>query len=535
MQDDTLKKLEFGEDSRRHLLQGVRVLYDAVKVTLGPRGNNVVIERPGAPPLITKDGVTVAKSINLKDKFANLGAQIVKEAASRSCDIAGDGTTTATVLTYSIFSEGQKLISAGFSPLELRQGILDAKDVIMNAVQEKSRPVESPDEIAAVGTISANGESEIGQLLVEAMELVGRSGVITVEEAKGYETLLVVTDGAELDRGYISPYFVTDQNKMTCELENPLVLVTNKKISTMKEIVPLLERVLDAGRPLFIVADDVGNEALQGLVMNKAKGIISVCAIRAPEFGENRVPALEDIATLLGCELFIGDDTELQKLTIDKLGKCSKIQVYKNKTVFIEPGGKRESVDERANGLRTMLEQPGLSEHMSAVLNRRLARLAGAIAVIRVGGSTEAEVKERKDRVDDALHATRAAVDNGILPGGGTSLIQASKALKVLGKNRNESYRAGVDIMRKACHAPLRQILSNANVPADQIIKKVSKSKHGVGFNVASLEWCNFYEEGIIEPVKVVLSSVEHSVSSGLLLLSVGASIVEDQQEETNT
>ena len=529
--DSTLKSLEFGKDSRDHLLEGVKTLCDAVRVTLGPRGNNVVIEQHGGPPLVTKDGVTVARSINLRDKFANLGAQIVKEAASRACDVAGDGTTTATVLTHSIFSEGQRLMSAGFPSLDLRRGIEDSVDLVTQELREMSRSVTGPEEIESVGTISANGEREIGRLLVQAMGLVGNSGIITVEEAKGFATSLHVTEGAEIDRGYISPYFVTDQDKMVCEMKDPFVLVTNKKISTMREIVPLLEKCLSESKPLLIVADDVEGEALQGLVMNKAKGILSVCVVRAPEFGDSRVPALEDLATLLGCELFIGGDGELTKLGTESLGRCSRIEVNRNKTLFIQPAGDKVRIEERVESLREQLKSPLTDEYTAQVINRRLSRLAGSVAVIRVGGATELEVKERKDRVDDALHATRAAVESGILPGGGTSLVQASKSLKRLERGTTDGYRAGVGIVRKACTAPLRQILENAGVPHEKIIDRAVKETRGVGFDASKLEWCNMYDRGIIDPAKVVISSLEHATSAGLLLLSVGASIVDDPSE----
>lgn len=528
--ESNLKSLEFDKDSREHLLAGVTILTNAVKVTLGPRGNNVVIEQQGGPPLVTKDGVTVARSINLRDKFANLGAQIVKEAASRACDVAGDGTTTATVLTHAIFSEGQRLISAGFSSLDMRKGIEDSVNLVISELCTMSRSVTGPEEIESVGTISANGEKEIGELIVKAMGLVGNSGIITVEEAKGFSTSLHVTDGAELDRGYISPYFVTDQDKMVCELKDPLVLVTNKKISSIREVVPLLEKVLGAGKSLLIIADDVDGEALQGLVMNKAKGIINVCVIRAPEFGESRVPALEDVSTLLGCELFIGTDVDLMKTGLDALGRCDKAQIYRSKTVLVQPAGNREKVEERVAALKEQLRNPTLDEHTISVLTRRISRLAGSVAVIRVGGSTELEVRERKDRVDDALHATRAAVEGGILPGGGVSLVQASKSLRALERKGNESYKAGVGIVRKACSAPLKQILENAGIPSERIIDRVTKQTGGFGYDVAKLEWCNMYDRGIIDPTNVVISSLEHSTSAGLLLLSVGASIVDDTQ-----
>jgi chaperonin GroEL len=523
------KIVEFNNDARQHLLVGVTTLANAVKVTLGPRGNNVVIEQAGGPPLVTKDGVTVAKSINLKDRFANLGAQIVKEAASRACEVAGDGTTTATVLTHAIFSEGLKLMSSGHSSLDMRRGISDGFDMVLSEIASMGKEVSTDEDIENVGTVSANGEREIGRLLTQAIRLVGREGIVTVEEAKGYSTTLSVTEGAEIDRGYVSPYFVTDHDKLVCEMKDPFVLVTNKKISSMKEIVSLLENVLGAGRPLLIVADEVEGEALQGLVMNKAKGIINVCVIKAPEFGESRVPALEDLATLLGCDVFIGGDTDLATLDVGKLGQCKKVQVNRTSTVIVQPAGDRQKVESRIAVLRESLQDPTLDDHRVAVIKRRIARLSGAVAVIRVGGATELEVKERRDRVDDALHATKAAIESGVLPGGGTSLAQATKALRRLERTRNESYRAGVEVVRKACLAPIRQILENAGIEATgPIVSKVTNSQLGMGYDAYSLELCNLYEKGIIDPVKVIASSVEHSVSAGLLLLSVGATIVED-------
>jgi len=531
--ENGFKELEFGKESRENLLKGVKILYDAVKVTLGPRGKNVVIERKGGPPLVTKDGVTVAKSINLRDKFANLGVQIIKEAASRSCDVAGDGTTTSTVLTYSIFSEGQKLLSAGFSPLEMKQGIQDSAKLIVDEIKRSAIPISGKQDVESVGTISANGEKEIGKLLNDAISLVGLSGIITIEDAKGFETSLTITEGAEIDRGYISPYFVTNQGKMIAEMDNPFVLVTNKKISSMRQLLPLLEKILDANKSLLIIADEVEGEALQGLVMNKAKGIVNVCAIKAPEFGDNRVPALEDLACLFGCQMFIGDDNELMKIQLSDLGKCEKAIVHKNKTIVIRPHGKIEDVEKRAADLRENLNNPLIDSHTKNVLNRRLSRLAGSIAVIRVGGSTESEVQERKDRVEDALHAVKAAIEFGIVPGGGTALVRASRSLKNLGKRKGESYLAGVEIIRRACVSPLSQILKNAEVEPSQIISKIQSSKGDVVYNAATHEFCNPFKAGIIDPAKVVLSSFEHATSSGLILLSVGATITDDNEELT--
>lgn len=527
------KIIEYGEDSRAHLLKGVKALADAVRVTLGPRGQNVVIEQQGAPPLVTKDGVTVARAVNLKDPFANLGAQMVKEAASRACDVAGDGTTTATVIAYSIFSEGHKLVSAGFSSLEVRRGIQDGMNAVLQEISENSLQVRSSSEIESVGTISANGEREIGRLLVQALELVGPAGIITVEEAKGFNTSLTTTEGAEIDRGYLSPYFVNNADKGMCELKSPYVLVCNKKISSIREILPLLERVLDSGKPLLIFADDVEGEALQGLVMNKAKGILQVCAVKGPEFGDSRVPALEDLSALLGCKVFIGDNSELSRIDLDDLGRCEKVQVFRNKTVIVKPAGSQSSISERVKSIKSQLEQPGIEPWQSSVLQRRLSRLAGSIAVVHVGGATELEVRERKDRVDDALAATKAAIEGGIVPGGGSVLAKATRALDRLGKGQSDAYKAGISVIRMACLAPIRQILENAGVPSEKIVDRLVRSDSDVGYDAANLEWCNLIDRGIIDPAKVVASSLEHATSAALLLLSVGTSIVLEPDEST--
>jgi chaperonin GroEL len=528
---NSLKHLEFGEKARSKILDGVTKLATAVRVTLGPRGNNVVIEVPNQPPIVTKDGVTVAKSINLRNKFSNLGAQIVKEAANRACEVAGDGTTTATVLTHSIFSEGQKLLSAGYSSLELRQGIEDATKLVLASLEENSMKIKSREQLVSVATISANGEREIGELLCQAFDQVGNEGIVTVEEAKGFSTSLHVTEGAELDRGYNSPYFVTDQDKMIVDLKDPMFLVTNRKISAMRELVPLLEKVLSVSKPLVIIADDVDGEALQGLVMNKAKGIVQVCAIRAPEFGEGRIPALEDLSTLLGCKLFLGGPEELATISVDSLGRCERLIAYRNHSVIVKPQGKQEEIQNRIKSIRENLDNPALSQDTISFHNRRLNRLSGAIAVIRVGGATEMELRERRDRVDDALHATKAAIDSGILPGGGSALAQSTKALKQIERGQSEAYRAGVRVLKKACISPIEQILENAGVNPDRIVEKLVREDFGFGYDASTLEWCNLFERGIIDPTKVVKSSLEHAASAALMLLSVGASIVEDDSQ----
>lgn len=524
----SLKHLEFGKKARDHILEGVTVLADAVRVTLGPRGNNVVIEIPNRPPIVTKDGVTVAKAINLRDKYANLGAQIVKEAASRACDVAGDGTTTATVLTHAIFSEGQKLLNAGYSSLELRRGIEDSIEQISLELASKALKIEDEQSIVNVATISANGEQEIGELLNQAFKAVGREGVVTVEEAKGFNTSLVITEGTELDRGYISPYFVTDQDKMVADLKDPYIFVSNRKISSMRELVPLLEKVLKVSKPLVIISDEVDGEALQGLVMNKAKGIVQVCAIKAPEFGDGRVPALEDLSTLLNCELFLGSAEDIASLNLESLGRCERMIVHRDRTIIVKPAGSRNNVENRITAIKEKLQDPTLSNDSILFQKRRLNRLSGAVAVIRVGGATEMELGERRDRVEDALNATKAAIAGGILPGGGSALAQSIRCLKNLERGKSEDYKAGIKVVRTACLAPITQILENAGIGGERILERLQREEFGTGYDALKLEWCDMLERGIIDPSLVVQSSLKNAASAALMLLSVGASIVED-------
>lgn len=521
------KEFKFGEEGRQSLLKGAKILTDAVKVTLGPGGMNVVIEQMDRPPLITKDGVTVAKAVNLRGKFENLGAQIIKEAASRTCEVAGDGTTTATILTYSLFESGMRLLSAGHSFAELRQGMMTAVDDICKTLPDISRKVESNSDLISVGTISANGEKVIGELIAEAFASVGSDGIITIEEAKGFSTYLEVTEGTEIDRGYISPYFVTDSERMIAVLDNPLVLLTNKKISTTKEILPVLEKAHSAGRPILIVADDVEGEALQTLFTNKSKGIIQVCVIRPPEFGEGRAHALEDLASLLDCKF--EPDIQLEKVKIDNLGSCKRAIINRTKSVIISPKGNKELIESRLQSIKNMESNPALTEGERGLLSRRKKRLAGAVAVIRVGGATESEMGERRDRVDDALHAVQAALEEGIVPGGATALIHATKGKKPRG---TESYNAGYNSVLEACHEPLRSIANNCGLNGDTIVEKAKRQKLGFGFNASTHEWVNLIDEGIIDPLKVIRSSLEHSASASIILLSVGAIITTDENNE---
>jgi len=521
------KDFKFGEEGRRALLNGARTLSDAVKVTLGPGGMNVVIEQVGGPPIVTKDGVTVARAVNLRGKYENLGAQIIKEAASRACEIAGDGTTTATVLTHSLFESGMRLLSAGHSYAEVKRGMTDAVSEVLGSLPHFARPVEASEDLVSVGTISANGERTIGELISEAFDKVGRDGIIAVEEAKGFNTYLEVTEGTEIDRGYVSPYFVTDSERMVSNLENPLILVTNKKISTTKEILPVLEKAHSTSRPILIVADEVEGEALQTLFMNKTKGVLQVCVIRPPEFGEGRVHALEDLAALLNAKF--EPEAQLDKLRLDDLGSCKKVVISRTKTVIVSPRGNADRIESRMAAIKELETNPALTEGERDLLKRRRKRLAGAVAVIRVGGATESEMLERRDRVDDALHAVQAAIEGGIVPGGGTALIHASKGKKPKG---SESYKAGYNAVIDSCSAPLRAIVTNCDLNGDTVVERAKRQKPGFGFNAATHKWVSLVDEGVIDPLKVVRSSLEHAASAATILLSVGAAIVTDDSQD---
>ena len=522
------KEFKFGEDSRRSLLKGAKTLTDAVKVTLGPGGMNVVIEQPGNPPIVTKDGVTVAKAVNLRGKYENLGAQIIKEAASRSCEIAGDGTTTATVLTHSLFESGMRLLEAGHSYVDVKRGMSQAISDVLLSLPALSRPIETREDLVSVGTISANGESSIGELIAEAFDKVGKDGIIAVEDAKGFNTYLEVTEGTEIDRGYVSPYFVTDSERMTAVLDRPLILITNRKISTAKEILPALEKAHSSSRPLLVIADDVDGEALQTLFMNKTKGVVQACVIRPPEFGEGRVHALEDLSTLLGCKF--EPEAPLTNFRSEEFfGTCKKAVIGRTKSVFISPGGNPEKVNDRLSAIKIAEESPSLTDGERSLLSRRKKRLAGSIAVIKVGGATESEMLERRDRVDDALHAVQAAIECGIVPGGGTALIHASKGKKAKG---SESFKAGYSAAIAACCTPLHVIATNCGLNGDSIVEKARKQKPGFGFNAATHKWTNLLDEGVIDPLKVVRSSLEHSASASTILLSVGAAIITDDNNE---
>ena len=530
---ETTKELLFGTAAREKILEGVDTLANAVKVTMGPRGQNVVIERPQRAPHLTKDGVTVAKAVNLKGKFQNLGVQMIKEAAARTAEVAGDGTTTATVLSQALYSEGLKMIAAGYSATELQRGIKIGTELVIESLKSSAVDVTSDDEIIQVGTISANGDSEVATLLCKAMSEVGRDGTIAVEEAKGFDTTLDVVEGMELDRGFMSPYFINDQSKMAAVLESPYVLLINKKLNTLKDLLPVLEQVHQTSKPLLIIADDIEGDAMQGLVVNCLKGSLSVCAIRAPEFGSARVSALNDLGVTLGCEVLsaASTDDDLKSVTVDDLGTCKKIVVTKSSTTFIDASGSESNIANRVEEIKSTLNDPSISEQESQVLARRLRRLVGGVAVLRVGAATEVALREKKDRVEDALCATQAAVEEGIVPGGGVALVRASKSLdKVKITNEVDGVAVGVDVVRRACSYPLRQIVENAGGSSEVVFEKVARLKGNKGFNAYTLEFVDMLDSGIIDPLKVVRSALENASSVACSLLSVGCAMVEDDE-----
>ncbi|MCA7117937.1 MAG: chaperonin GroEL [Acidibrevibacterium sp.] len=526
------KDVRFSADARTRMLRGVDILADAVKVTLGPKGRNVVIDKSFGAPRITKDGVTVAKEIELADKFENMGAQMVREVASKTNDIAGDGTTTATVLAQAIVREGLKAVAAGMNPMDLKRGVDKAVTVVVEEIKKHSKKITTPAETAQVGAIAANGEVEIGKMIAEAMQKVGNEGVITVEEAKGIQTELDVVEGMQFDRGYMSPYFITNSEKMITELDQPYILIHEKKLSGLQPMLPLLEAVVQSGRPLLIIAEDVEGEALATLVVNKLRGGLKVAAVKAPGFGDRRKAMLEDIAILTGGQV-ISDDLgiKLETVTLNMLGKAKRVLIEKENTTIIEGAGKKADITGRCNQIRAQIEET-TSDYDREKLQERLAKLAGGVAVIRVGGSTEVEVKERKDRVDDALHATRAAVEEGIVPGGGVALARASLVLAKL-KADNEDQRFGIDIVRKAVQAPLRQIAENAGEDGAVIAGKVlDKDDHAWGFDAQSGEFKDLVKAGIIDPTKVVRSALQDAASVAGLLITTEAMVAEKPEKK---
>lgn len=530
MEDLTPKLVIFNQEARQALLKGVNTLSNAVKVTLGPQGQTVAIERRGATPVLTKDGVTVARAINLKDATSNLGVQLVKEAASRTADVAGDGTTTATVLAQAIFSQGMKMITAGSSPMELKHGIDEATSEVVQFLKNLAVVTEDYEVVAQVGTISANGESEIGRLLSDALSKVGRDGVVSVEEAKGYKTTLTVVEGLQIDRGYLSPYFITNQEKMSVELNDPLVLLSNVRIQSMKEILPLLEKVHELGRPLLVISDEVEGDALQAMVVNKLKGILQICAIKAPEFGEARLDYLNDLTALLGGKV-VTEVSDLKALDFDltQLGSCKRIVASRGNTVFIS-GTDNPALASRIEELRARQADPTVSDDEKLTLRTRIAKLQGGVAVLRVGGATEVELKERKDRVDDALNATQAALEEGIVPGGGVALVRAASSLKVPSKIHPDR-ALGYSIIKKACEAPLRQIVVNAGKSPDVVLAKVAKSASKVGYDARTDTFGDMLTSGIVDPVKVVRTALENAASVAGTMLTVGCIMVDEDQE----
>jgi chaperonin GroEL len=528
---ESTKELLFGASAREKILEGVDILANAVRVTMGPRGQNVVIERKNQAPHLTKDGVTVAQAVNLRGKFENLGVQMIKEAAARTAEVAGDGTTSATVLSQALYSEGLKMIAAGYSTTELQRGIRIGTEMVIDSLKEAAVPITSDEEIIQVGTISANGDREVAELLCQAMNEVGRDGTIAVEEAKGFDTTLEVVEGTEIDRGYMSPYFINDQNRMAAVFENPYILLINKKLTSLKDLLPILEQVHETGRSLLIVADDVDGDAMQGLVVNKLKGTLNVCAIRAPEFGESRVAALDDLGTLLGCTPLSSASVEsdIRDMTADDLGTCKKVVVGKSSTAFIDCAGAEADIKNRIQTIRAAIDDPGVTHQEMQVLLRRLSRLAGGVGVLRVGAATEIALREKKDRVEDALCATQAAVEEGILPGGGVALVRASRALDrvKLGKEV-DGVAVGVDVVKRACAYPLRQIVENSGGSPEVVFEKVSRLKGNKGFDAYTLEFVDMIDSGIIDPLKVVRSALENASSVACSLLSVGCAMVDD-------
>ena len=521
------KDVRFDTDARDRMLRGVNVLADAVKVTLGPKGRNVVIEKSFGAPRITKDGVSVAKEIELADKFENMGAQMVKEVASRTNDEAGDGTTTATVLAQAIIKEGMKAVAAGMNPMDLKRGIDLATTKVVAAIKAAARPVKDSDEVAQVGTISANGEAQIGRFIADAMQKVGNEGVITVEENKGMETEVEVVEGMQFDRGYLSPYFVTNADKMIAELEDAYILLHEKKLSSLQPMVPLLEAVIQSQRPLIIVAEDVEGEALATLVVNKLRGGLKIAAVKAPGFGDRRKAMLQDIAILTGGQV-ISDDLgmKLENVTMDMLGRAKKVSINKDNTTIVDGHGDKKEIEARVAQIRTQIEET-TSDYDREKLQERVAKLAGGVAVIRVGGMTEVEVKERKDRVDDALNATRAAVQEGVIVGGGVALVQAGKVLADL-KGGNSDQDAGIAIVRRALEAPLRQIAENAGVDGAVVAGKIRESSDkNFGFNAQTEEYGDMFKFGVIDPAKVTRTALEDAASVASLLITTEAMIAD--------
>ncbi len=525
------KEIVFDQRAREYILRGVNTLADAVKVTLGPKGRNVVIEKSFGSPTITKDGVTVAKEIELEDKFENMGAQMVKEVASKTSDVAGDGTTTATVLAQAIYREGSKLVAAGHNPMDIKRGIDKAVEAVVAELKTLSKPTKDHKEIAQVGTISANDDTTIGNIIAEAMEKVGKEGVITVEEAKGLETTLEVVEGMQFDRGYLSPYFVTDAERMEAILEDAYILINEKKISNMKDLLPLLEQVARGGKPLLIIAEEVEGEALATLVVNKLRGTLHVCAVKAPGFGDRRKAMLEDIAMLTGGKVIAEElGLKLEKVTLKDLGRAKRITVDKDNTTIVDGAGKKDDIAARVKTIRGQIEET-TSDYDREKLQERLAKLVGGVAVINVGAATETEMKEKKARVEDALHATRAAVEEGIVPGGGVAYLRCLKSLDKVTVTESEKF--GVDIVRRALEEPMRQIAENAGDEGSIVVNKVKESKEiNFGFNAQTSEYEDLVKAGVIDPTKVARTALQNAASVASLMLTTMALVAEKPRDE---
>jgi len=524
------KEIRFDQDARAKLLVGVNALANAVRVTLGPRGRNVVIEKSFGSPTVTKDGVTVAKEVELEDKFENMGAQMVKEVASKTSDIAGDGTTTATVLAQAIFREGAKLVVAGVDPMELKRGIDKAVEAVVAELKRLSKPTRDSNEIAQVGTISANSDETIGKIISEAMQKVGKEGVITVEEAKSMETVLEVVEGMQFDRGYLSPYFVTDPERMEAVIEEPLVLLHEKKISNMKDLLPLLEQIARQGRPLVIVSEEVEGEALATLVVNKLRGTLACAAVKAPGFGDRRKAMLQDMAVLMGGQVIAEElGLKLENVTLKDLGRAKRIVIDKDNTTIIDGAGARKDIEGRCNEIRKQIEET-TSDYDREKLQERLAKLVGGVAVVKVGAATETEMKEKKARVEDALHATRAAVEEGIVPGGGVALVRGQPVLD--GLKVSGEQKAGVDIVRRALEEPMRRISENAGIEGSIVVDKVRQGKGAFGFNAATEQYEDLLKAGVIDPTKVVRTALQNAASVASLLLTTEAMVAEKPKEE---
>jgi len=526
------KQVHFGSDARDRMLRGVDILANAVKVTLGPKGRNVVLDKSYGAPRITKDGVTVAKDIELEDKFENMGAQMLREVASKTNDKAGDGTTTATILAQAIVREGVKYVTAGMNPMDLKRGVDMAVETAVKDITARAKKVKSSDEIAQVGTISSNGDALIGNMIAKAMQKVGNEGVITVEEAKTAETEIDIVEGMQFDRGYLSPYFITNADKMTVELDDPYILIHEKKLSSLQAMLPVLEAVIQTGKPLLIIAEDVEGEALATLVVNKLRGGLKVAAVKAPGFGDRRKAMLEDIATLTAGEMIAEDlGIKLESVTLAMLGRAKKVRIDKENTTIIDGSGKKKDIEGRVNQIKAQIEET-TSDYDREKLQERLAKLAGGVAVIRVGGVTEVEVKEKKDRVDDALNATRAAVEEGIVPGGGIALLRAKIAVAKL-KSENPDVQAGINIVLKALEAPIRQIVENAGVEGSIVVNRIHENKSQTfGFNAQTEEYVDMLDAGIVDPAKVVRTALQDAASVAGLLITTEAMIAETPKDK---